>query len=102
MMPAPAAVVGFAEFAPPPVDHDLQTALSLARASTAALLSLSALARREMITALTDEVALLHTFEDGPSQYAAEVLARYLPDRMERQDLQRIHLRSASRFKFKV
>jgi hypothetical protein len=67
----------------PSVDHDLRTALSLARASTAALLSLSALARREMITALTEEVALLQTFEDEPSLHAAGVLARYLPERVD-------------------
>ena len=87
---------------PPAMDLDRHVALCLARANTTALMNLSALARREMIAALTDEVALLHTFEDGPSHYAAEVLSRYIPDRLEPDDLGPIHLRSASRLKFKV
>lgn len=70
----------------PSIDHDVQAALSLARASTAALLSLSALGRREIIAALTNELALLNTSGDGPSRYAAEVLARYLPGRLEPKD----------------
>ena len=88
--------------APPPLDQDLQVALSLARATATALLSLSALAQREMITALTDEVALLHTSETAPSEYAAAVLAGYLPCRPGPEDLQRTSRRSESRFIFKV
>jgi hypothetical protein len=61
-----------------PVEHDLQTALSLARASTTALLNLSALGRREIITALTDEVARLRLADDESSRHAAAVLTRYL------------------------
>ena len=61
-----------------PVEHDLQTALSLARASTTALLNLSALGRREIITALTDEVARLRSADDDSSRHAAGVLTRYL------------------------
>jgi hypothetical protein len=61
-----------------PAEHDLQTALSLARASTTALLNLSALGRREIITALTDEVARLRSADDDSSRHAAGVLTRYL------------------------
>ena len=61
-----------------PVEHDLQAALSLARASTTALLNLSALGRREIITALADEVARLRTADDDSSRHAANVLTRYL------------------------
>jgi hypothetical protein len=90
------------DFVPLPVDSNLQVALSLARASTAALLSLSALANREMIAALTEEAARLHTFGDGMSMDAAEVLERYLPSRVEPQAGEVISLRPASRYKFKV
>ncbi len=62
----------------PPVEHDIQTALSLAWASTTALLNLSALGRREIITALTDEVARLRAADDESSRHAASVLTRYL------------------------
>ena len=85
-----------------PIHHDTRAALSLARASTAALMSLSALARREMITALTDEVALLHAAEDEPSLYAAGVLAGYLPDDIEQDVRDQKRLRSDARHKFKV
>ena len=61
-----------------PVEHDLQAALSLARASTTALLNLSALGRREIITALADEVARLRAADDDSSRHAASVLTRYL------------------------
>ena len=70
--------VDFATYAPPSVDHDLRAALSLARASTTALLNLSALARREMTAALADEVAVLHALGDDPSLHAAEILTQYL------------------------
>jgi hypothetical protein len=63
---------------PSPVEHDLQAALSLAQAATTALLNLSALGRREIITALTDEVARLRSADDEPSRHAASVLTRYL------------------------
>jgi hypothetical protein len=86
----------------PPVDYDTRAALSLARASTAALLSLSALARREMITALTDEVALLHSAEDEPSLHAARVLAAFLPADIEQDARDQKRFRSESRHKFKV
>jgi hypothetical protein len=101
MMTALATTIDVASCAPV-IDLDRHVALSLARANTTALMNLSALARREMITALTDEVARLHTFEDGPSQYAAEVLSRYIPDGLQPDDLGRIHLKSACRHKFKV
>jgi hypothetical protein len=61
-----------------PVEHDLQTALSLARASTTALLNLSALGRREIVTALNDELARLRSADDESSRHAAGVLTRYL------------------------
>jgi hypothetical protein len=77
-MPGTTNVVDFAARARPAVDQDLQAALSLARAATTALLNLSALSRREMITALTDEVALLRTVDDRPALHAAGVLTQYL------------------------
>jgi len=78
MMTAPANVVDFTAHARPAVDDDLQAALSLARASTTALLNLSALSRREMVTALTDEVALLRTVDNHPALHAAGILTQYL------------------------
>ncbi|MDB5482916.1 MAG: hypothetical protein JWO83_3969 [Caulobacteraceae bacterium] len=79
MIPLAVTVVDFPACAPPPVDHDLQVALSLARANTAALLNLSALSRREIIIALTDEVALLRAVDNRPQIHAAHILTQYLP-----------------------
>ncbi len=63
---------------PSPVEPDILVALSLARAAATALLNLSALGRREMITALNDEVARLRSAEDDSSRHAASVLTQYL------------------------
>lgn len=62
------------------VELDLQTALSLARATTAALLNLSPLAHREMKAALTDEVTLLRAIGGPKAEVAANLVAQYLPD----------------------
>ena len=58
--------------------QDLQTALSLARASTLALLSLSPLAHREITAALMDEVLQLKGRGDTGSLTTATALERYL------------------------
>lgn len=59
---------------------DLQTALSLARAATVALLNLSPLSHREIVAALTDELTHLKARDDARAATVADLLAQYLPD----------------------
>lgn len=53
---------------------ELETALALARASTAALLNLSPLAHREMVAALCHEVAELESRGDARSRAVAQAI----------------------------
>lgn len=57
---------------------ELHTALTLARASTQALLNLSPLAHREICDALADEVASLRRQGDARSLATAQAVERYL------------------------
>jgi hypothetical protein len=59
---------------------DAQTALSLARAATNALLNLSPLSHREIVAALRDELTHLRSLDDDRAATAADLVAQYLPD----------------------
>ena len=61
------------------LEMDLATALALARASTLALLSLSALAHREVSAAMQDELARLELESDSASQAASALLRQFIP-----------------------
>lgn len=62
------------------VELDAQTALSLARAATVALLNLSPLSHREIVAALKEELVRLRAQDDRRAATAADLLAQYLPD----------------------
>ncbi|MBI1199360.1 MAG: hypothetical protein GC203_15980 [Phenylobacterium sp.] len=62
------------------VELDAQTALSLARAATVALLNLSPLSHREIVAALKEELVRLRSQDDGHATTAADLVAQYLPD----------------------
>lgn len=61
------------------VDLDLQTVLTLAKASTQALLNLSPLAYREITSAIAAEVQILREQGDARSLATAQAVEQYLP-----------------------
>lgn len=62
------------------LETDLATALALARASTLALLNLSALSHREVSAAMQDELARLELESDSTSEAASALLRQFIPE----------------------
>jgi hypothetical protein len=79
-MPLPARGEDTAAEVRPSAEPDLQTALSLARAATVALLSLSPLSHREIVAALNSELEKLKAAGGAENAAAVEALSGYLRD----------------------